>query len=138
MPNEVTPSELLALAQECMPTYESMNGQTIKREWIIEEDNESVYDMSPAGIQHDFDGYESSVCFDPISNPAHAWAVETWLFDDADFEKPYDMVIKEGIAPRVIYRITWLADGDEVFCQSDDFPDNLSAAIAVLRKRGGK
>jgi hypothetical protein len=65
--------------------------------------------------------------FDPIANPAHAWAVETWLFKKRD-----------GIQD--IYKRLG-GDGDVYYVinGTEDFDDNLSAALAVLaRQRGGK
>jgi hypothetical protein len=129
-----TPSELLALARECMPKptdiYKDDDPPAISD--IIFDGEWEIEGGRIIRVWYDLAAESQCDIFDPIANPAHAWAVETWLFKKRDYV--HDIYKRIGVDGVPFYVIFWAVETGGV----DDFPDNLSAALSVLRKRGGK
>lgn len=68
--------------------------------------------------------------FDPLSNPAHAWAVEQWLFS-----QPL-RVFKNNLGGYVGYIIEWTNSSGGII-DGTHHVNNVSAALAVLERVKG-
>lgn len=122
---DYTPEQMLDLARAAMPDDTFSLSNEI-RPWLSNE--KGAYRIKIVGMIHSGLFERRNEYFDPLGNPAHAWAVEQWLFNNARVSKSgndYYLVDMD--------KTGW---GDEEYWPA--FNDNLAAAVAVMERMKGE
>lgn len=116
--SDYTPEQMLDLARAAMPDAG----------W-----EPAFIPGDPPFRNHQLDWRE---LFDPLGNPAHAWAVEQWLFDRR--EKPYSKVEKTNATASGSWRYDIHYGRERFDLVIDSHNTNLAAAVAVMERMKGE